>query len=150
YEQYFGAGFLGPDYDPMALPDPSRKDFQVTDLSLPKSVSEQAVDGRKSFLDIVDRRYRKLSQSAEHANMDGFTAQAWKMLLNPAVRDAFDLSKEPEKLRDRYGRDTVGQSALYARRLIEAGARFVTAAGYHTLAWDTHGENDTGHRDRLC
>jgi hypothetical protein len=150
YEQYFGAGFLGPDYDPMALPDPSRKDFQVTDLSLPKSVSEQAVEGRQSFLDIVDQRYRKLTQSAEHANMDGFTAQAWKMLLNPAVRDAFDLTKEPEKLRDRYGRDTVGQSALYARRLVEAGARFVTAAGYHTLAWDTHGENDTGHRDRLC
>lgn len=150
YEQYFGAGFLGSDYDPMALPDPSRKDFQVTDLSLPKSVSEQAVDGRKSFLEIVDRRYRRLSQSAEHANMDGFTAQAWKMLLNPAVRDAFDLNKEPEKLRDRYGRDTVGQSALYARRLVEAGARFVTAAGYHTLAWDTHGENDVGHRDRLC
>jgi hypothetical protein len=150
YEQYFGAGFLGPDYDPMALPDPSRKDFQVTDLSLPKSVSEQAVEGRQSFLDIVDQRYRKLTQSAEHANMDGFTAQAWKMLLNPAVRDAFDLSKEPDKLRDRYGRDTVGQSALYARRLVEAGSRFVTAAGYHTLAWDTHGENDTGHRDRLC
>lgn len=150
YEQYFGAGFLGSDYDPMALPDPNQKNFQVTDLSLPKSLSENAVEGRRSFLNVVDQRYRKLSQAAEHANMDSFTSQAWKMLLNPRVRDAFDLSKEPEKLRDRYGRDTVGQSALYARRLIEAGSRFVTAAGYHTLAWDTHSQNDAGHRDRLC
>lgn len=150
YEQYFGAGFLGPDYDPMAMPDPSQPNFKVSDLSLPKSVSEAAVGGRKSFLDIVDKRYRAASESAEHANMDGFSGQAMKMLLNPAVRDAFDLSKEPEKLRERYGKDTVGQSALYARRLVEAGARFVTAAGYHTLSWDTHANNDRDHRDRLC
>ncbi len=150
YEEYFRAGFLGPDYDPMTLPDPSKKDFQVSDLSLPKALSQQAVENRRSFLNVVDRHYRAASVGAEHANMDGFSAQAWKMLLNPAVQNAFDLSKEPEKLRDRYGRDTVGQSALYARRLVEAGARFVTAAGYHSLAWDTHSFNDKGHKDRLC
>jgi uncharacterized protein (DUF1501 family) len=82
--------------------------------------------------------------------MDGFTAQAWKMVLNPAVRQAFDLSKEPDKMRDRYGRDSVGQSALLARRLVESGARFVTAAGFHSNSWDTHAKNDEGHRDRLC
>ena len=60
------------------------------------------------------------------------------------------FGKEPEKLRDRYGRDTVGQSALLARRLVEAGARFVTAAGYHSNSWDTHAKNDEGHRDRLA
>ncbi len=150
YEEYFRSGFLGPDYDPMAIPDPSRKDFQVADLSLPKSVSEQAVHSRQAFLKVVDRHYRSLSGGAEHAKMDGFTAQAWKMLLNPKVRDAFDLSKEPEKLRDRYGRDSIGQSALLARRLVEAGSRFVTAAGYHSNSWDTHAKNDEGHRDRLC
>lgn len=150
YEEYFRSGFLGPDYDPMAIPDPSRKDFQVADLSLPKSVSEQAVHSRQAFLKVVDRHYRALSDEAEHAKMDGFTAQAWKMLLNPKVRDAFDLSKEPEKLRDRYGWDSVGQSALLARRLVEAGSRFVTAAGYHSNSWDTHAKNDEGHRDRLC
>lgn len=150
YEEYFRAGFLGADYDPMAIPDPSRKDFQVADLSLPKSVSEQAVHSRQEFLRIVDDRYRRLYQGAEHARMDGFTAQAWKMLLNPKVRDAFDLSKEPDKLKDAYGRDAVGQSALLARRLVEAGTRFVTAAGYHANSWDTHAKNDEGHRDRLC
>jgi hypothetical protein len=150
YEEYFRAGFLGPEYDPMAIPDPARKDFEVADLTLPKSVSEQAVHSRQEFLNIVDRRYRKLYRSAEHADMDAFTAQAWKMLLNPAVRNAFDLSKEPEKLRDRYGRDAIGQSALLARRLVEAGTRFVTAAGFHSNSWDTHAKNDEGHRDRLC
>jgi len=150
YEEYFRAGFLGADYDPMAIPDPSRKDFEVADLTLPKSVSEQAAQHRQEFLKIVDQRYRTLHEGIEHARMDRFTEQAWKMLLNPKVRDAFDLSKESEKLRDRYGRDAVGQSALLARRLVEAGTRFVTAAGYHSNSWDTHAKNDEGHRDRLC
>ncbi|HYI93492.1 MAG TPA: DUF1501 domain-containing protein [Bryobacteraceae bacterium] len=150
YEEYFRSGFLGPDFDPMAIPDPSRKDFEVADLTLPKSVSETAIHSRQEFLKLVDRRYRSIYKGAEHANMDGFTAQAWKMILNPKVRDAFDLSKEPEKLRDRYGRDAVGQSALLARRLVESGARFVTAAGFHSNSWDTHAKNDEGHKDRLC
>lgn len=150
YEDYFRSGFLGPEYDPMCIPDPSKPDFQITDLSLPKSVSAAAVENRKSFLQMIDRRYRTMVDGAEHAQMDGFQAQATKMLLNPAVREAFDLSKESDKLRDRYGRDAVGQSALMARRLVEAGTRFVTAAGFHSNSWDTHAKNDEGHRDRLC
>jgi Protein of unknown function (DUF1501) len=150
YEEYFRAGFLGPDFDPMAIPDPSSKNFEVADLTLPKSVSETAVHNRQEFLKVVDQRYREIYKGAEHANMDGFTSQAWKMILNPAVHNAFDLSKEPEKLRDRYGRDAIGQSALLARRLVESGARFVTAAGFHSNSWDTHAKNDEGHKDRLC
>ena len=72
------------------------------------------------------------------------------MILTPAVRDAFDLSKESEKMKERYGKDSVGQSCLLARRLVEAGSRFVTAAGYHGNSWDTHSDNDKGHRDRLA
>ena len=87
YEEYFRSGFLGPEYDPMAIPDPARKDFQVADLSLPKSVSEQAVAQPAG----VSQSWwtsatATLYKGAEHANMDGFTAQAWKMLLNPAVQ----------------------------------------------------------------
>src|SRR5436309_3301742 len=67
------------------------------------------------------------------------------MILTPAVRDAFDLSKESVKIKERYGKD-----ALLARRLVEAGSRFVTAAGYHSNSWDTHSDNDKGHRDRLA
>lgn len=150
YEEYFRAGFLGPEVDPMSIPDPNAPGFQVADLSLPKSVSEAAISGRKAFLQAVDAKYRAAYAGAEHASMDGFTAQAWKMLLNPAVRNAFDLSKEPNKLKDRYGRTTFGQSALLARRLVESGSRFVTAAGFHSNSWDTHAKNDQGHRDRLC
>jgi hypothetical protein len=150
YEDYFRASFLGGDYDPMCIPDPAKPGFRVTDLSLPKTVSEKSVESRSAFLRAVDRRYRELNETAEHANMDAFTAQAWKMLLTPAVREAFDLSQESEKMKERYGKDSVGQSCLLARRLVEAGSRFVTAAGYHGNSWDTHSNNDKGHRDRLA
>src|SRR3954468_21976370 len=149
YEDYFRAAFLGGDYDPMCIPDPSKPDFQVTDLSLPKSVSQASVESRSAFLKAVDRRYRALNDTAEHTNMDAFTAQAWKMILTPAVREAFDLSKESDQMKERYGKDSIGQSCLLARRLVEAGSRFVTAAGYHSTSWDTHSDNDKGHRDRL-
>ncbi len=150
YEDYFRAAFLGGDYDPMCIPDPSKPDFQVTDLSLPKTVSEASVESRSAFLKVVDRHYRALNDTADHANVDAFTAQAWKMILTPTVRDAFDLSKESVKIKERYGKDAIGQSALLARRLVEAGSRFVTAAGYHSNSWDTHSDNDKGHRDRLA
>src|SRR5258705_13359956 len=71
------------------------------------------------------------------------------MILTLAVRDAFDLSKESEKMKERYGNDPIGHSCLLARRLLEAGSCFVTAAGYHSVPWDTHSDNDKGHRDRL-
>src|SRR5436190_2016862 len=104
---------------------------------------------RASFLNAVDRRYRALNETAEHTNMDAFSAQAWKMILTPAVRDAFDLSKESDQMKERYGKDSIGQSCLLARRLVEAGSRFETAAGYHSTSWDTHSDNDKGHKDRL-
>lgn len=150
YEDYFRASFLGGDYDPMCIPDPAKPGFEVTDLSLPKSVSQASVESRSAFLKAVDRKYRALNETAEHANMDAFSAQAMKMILTPAVRDAFDLSKESDKLKERYGKDSIGQSCLLARRLVESGARFVTAAGYHGTSWDTHSDNDKSHKDKLC
>ena len=113
YEEYFRSGFLGPDVDPMAIPDPSKPGFQVADLSLPKSVSAQAVDSRQAFLEVVDNHYRTAYEGAEHANMDGFTAQAWKMLLNPAVQNAFDLSKEPESSKSDTGRTRLGRARCW-------------------------------------
>jgi len=150
YEEYFRASFLGGEFDPMCIPDPAKPGFQVTDLSLPKTVSQASVESRSVFLKAVDRRYRALNETAEHANLDAYTSQALNMILTPAVRDAFDLSKESEKTKERYGKDSVGQSCLLARRLVEAGSRFVTAAGYHSNSWDTHSDNDKGHRDRLA
>ena len=148
--QYFRSGFLGADYDPMVVHDPSREDFEVPDLSIPKSVSVEQIEERRSALMLVDSLYRQKVKEVEYAKMDRFTDAAWRMILSPNVRKAFDLSKEPEKVKDAYGRHSFGQSVLLARRLVEAGARFVTAAGYKTIEWDTHGDNDKGHRDKLC
>ena len=150
YEDYFRSAFLGPDYDPMRIPDPSREDFEVADLSLPKSLAPASMAERHEFLNVIDRIYRQKVESVEHAKMDAFTEKAWEMILTPGVRDAFDMSKESDKTKDAYGRDTVGQSLLLARRLVEAGSRFITAAGYHGNSWDTHSKNDIGHRDRLA
>src|SRR2546425_11934750 len=121
YEDYFRAAFLGGEHDPMCIPDPSKPDFAVTDLSLPKTVSEASVESRSAFLKAVDRRYRALNETVEHADLDAYTAQALKMILTPAVRDAFDLSKESDKMKESYGKDAVGCSLLLARRLVEAG-----------------------------
>ena len=149
YQDYFKSAFLGPDYDPMLLPDPSQENLKVADLSLPKTLAPSSVENRRSFLAALDKLYRQKVQGVEHAKMDAFVQKAWEMILTPAVRDAFDLSKESEKTREAYGRDTVGQSLLLARRLVESGTRFVTAAGFRGNSWDTHSNNDEGHRDRL-
>ena len=150
YEDYFRSAFLGPDYDPMMIPDPAKDGFEVADLSLPKSLAPAAMSERMEFQKVIDRMYRSRVESLEHAAMDSFTQKAWEMILAPEVRHAFDLSQESEKTKDTYGRDTVGLSLLLSRRLVESGVRFVTAAGYHGNSWDTHSKNDAGHRDRLC
>jgi hypothetical protein len=133
---------LGGDYDPMVIPDPSKEDLHLPDLELPKTLTAQAIDDRRSFLDVVDRHYRAKEHLAEFDQMDALSKQALAMLRSPAVKRAFDLSREPDRVRDAYGRHRVGQSMLLARRLVEAGSRFVMAAGYEHGQWDTHSNND--------
>ena len=151
--RYFQAHMLGARYDPMELPDPSQKDFEVPDLSLPQSLSVERLGSRRETARLVDSLYREQVRSAEHSDLDEFQRQALEMILSPAVREAFDLSREPEALKDAYGRDKVGQSALIARRLVEAGSRFVTVVDYKRKEtgrdWDTHADNDEQHRDIL-
>ena len=155
YPELWRSGFLGARYDPLILPDPSQKDFKITDLSLPKSLTVERIEDRRSFLTIVDRLYRETEELAEYTHRDTFRDQALRMILSPRVKEAFDLSQEPDQVKDAYGRHPFGQSVLMARRLVELGGRFVTAAGYELNSWDTHGlgsggENDKDHRDRLC
>ena len=142
YEEAFKGSFIGAEYDAMLLPEPSEEDYSVPDLRLPKSISAAAIEDRKTLLSIVDRHYREAEQMAEFARMDAFRSQALQMILSPDVKKAFDLSSESEKTKDAYGRNRIGQSVLLARRLVEAGSRFVTAAGYKHGQWDTHGNND--------
>ncbi|MBM3776133.1 MAG: DUF1501 domain-containing protein [Acidobacteria bacterium] len=95
----------------------------MPDLTLAKSRSPDSFKDRQAFLSVVDRIYRSRTQSVEHSDMDGLIQQAWNLILTPAVRAAFDLAEEPEKVRDACGRDSVGQSLLPARRLVEACRR---------------------------
>ena len=153
YVDYFGAHFLGAGCDPLMIPDPHDDEFEIPDLKLPESLSIQRLGDRREMLSIVDRLYRRKVIGAERVSMDTFQEQALEMILSQSVRDAFDLSRESEKVKDAYGRNTLGQSALLARRLVEAGSRFVTVMDLKRDAtgrdWDTHGTNDSQHRDHL-
>ena len=150
YEKYFESAFLGPEYNPMLVPDPSEAGFEVADVSLPKSFAAERLEDRLGFRKIWDHYYRQRVEFSEFADMDSFQQQALSMVLSPEVREAFDLSQESEKTKDAYGRDPVGQSVLLARRLVEAGSRFVSAAGFNaTPGWDTHGDNDKRHGEFL-
>ena len=149
HQPYFKAAFAGAQYDPMVVPDPSKENFEIPNLSLPKSISRERVAHRRSFLEVVDHAYRSAMERVEYSKMDTFTDQALNMILSPEVRAAFDLSVESEKTKDAYGRHPFGQSVLLARRLVEAGSRFVTAAGYGHSGWDTHSNNDKDLREKL-
>src|SRR5262249_25375604 len=150
YADAYNAAFIGSDYNPMIVPDPSQPDFHIPDLRLPKSVTADHIEHRKSFLKVVDRQFREKEEQAEFGTMDTLSRQALRMLLSPKVEKAFDLSKEPDKLREAYGRNRVGQSVLLARRLIESGCRFVSASGYRQGQWDTHGNNEQSLRKDLA
>ena len=155
YEDAFRGHIISTRYDPVMVPDvnagsdDSIPRYEMADLSLPKSFSRERIEDRRSFLNLVDRFYRQKMEIADFSDMDTYTQQAWNMILSSAVQEAFDLSRESEKTKDAYGRDRFGQSVLMARRLIEAGSRFATAAGYKSQAWDTHADNDKKHRDSL-
>ena len=150
---YFRSHFLGAQYDPLQIPDPNRQDYNIPELSLPESLTLERIEARNAFLELVDGRYRQAVESTEYANLDEFRQQALNMVLSQSVRQAFDLSREPEKLKDAYGRNMFGQSVLIARRLVEAGSRFVTAYDRKRVEtgrnWDTHGTNDKQHKDVL-
>jgi hypothetical protein len=121
-----GAAYLGPSYVPFSLPgDPSNPSFQVRNLEL-SSAMEGRLEDRATLLTGLDKLRRDADRTGAMAAMDTFNQKAFDLLTNEAARKAFDLTQEPEKLRDRYGRHPWGQRALMARRLVEAGSSFVT------------------------
>ena len=147
------AGFIPPQYEPFLISDPGANDFQVSDLRIPEGISTEVLQSRRAFLKLVDERYRAIARSAEFAEVDTYDELALNMLLSPAVRDAFDLSQESPETRDAYGPLRLGQGVLLARRLVEAGCRFVTIDGFNSSIggdWDTHFKNDSNIRDRLA
>ncbi len=135
------AGFLGDQYNPFeVLEDPNSPNFRVRDLTPPPGLDEQRLTRRQRMLQTLEQFQRQVQEEAAGVvqTRDAFWEKAFSLITSPAAKKAFDLSQEPDKLRDEYGRNTFGQSCLLARRLIEAGVHFVTITDG---GWDTHQNN---------
>lgn len=140
-------GYLSAKYGPFTTgSDPASGNFEVRDVQLPSGVDLDTFESRKRMRDAINAQFRQLeTQQAKLDTMDSYYQRAYQMMTSQAVRDAFDLSQEPESLKQRYGKgkfyrgsgSEAGMRMLLARRLVEAGARFVTLR-YGT--WDNHTE----------
>lgn len=138
------AGFLGKAYDPFALmADPSKPNFKVPDLLPPAEIGEVRIARRKRMRELVDSAVRDFEASDDARLLDANFASAYRLMTSDKAREAFDLSKEPAKVRERYGMHRFGQCCLLGRRLLEAGVRFVTVNTFLTvfneITWDIHG-----------
>ena len=144
---YQGAVYLGKAYNPFEVgADPNNKDFKVPNLALPKGLSLKSVENRRSLLQKFDTLRRDVDSSGVLDGLNTFKSQALEMVTGDRVRAAFDIQAEEDKLRDQYGRHQYGQSALLARRLVEAGCRCVTV---NTGYWDHHNEIEDGLEEHL-
>src|SRR6185437_3535377 len=138
------AGFLGKAHDPFALmADPSQPNFKVPDMLPPASIGEARLDRRRRMRSIVDETVKSFEASDNSQLLDSNFQAAFRLMTSVQAREAFDLAKEPQPVRERYGMNRFGQCCLLARRLIEAGVRFVTINTFITvfdeITWDIHG-----------
>jgi hypothetical protein len=142
------AGFLGAVYNPFQVSrDPNEPGFRVDELELPADVALARLEDRRSLLALLEAQTRRADRLASRGAMTAYQERAFNLLRSEQARQAFDLSQENDRLRERYGRTKLGQSLLLARRLVEAGVRFVNVNDKVTngqLAnWDSH-ENNFG------
>jgi len=134
--EFANSGYLSSAFGPFAIgSEPSRGDFKVRDLNMPGGVDNTRFNRRRSLLETVDHHFRTIEESDALDSMDAFYQHAYKLISSQEAREAFNLKAEPEAVQNRYGMNTPGQRMLLARRLVEAGTRFVslTAGG-----WDHH------------
>jgi Protein of unknown function (DUF1501) len=141
-------GYLGVAYRSFAVTgDPSAERFVVKALANPGGMPERRVARRRSLVGRLDTAFKDVDLANQHLDgMDKFYGQAFDILRSECTRAAFDLAKEKPQVRDRYGRTSVGQACLLARRLIEAGVRCVTI---DFGGWDTHRDNFTNLKTKL-
>ncbi len=133
-----GPNFLGQKYAPFVVSDdPNRDGFRVRDVAIPRGLEDGRFVGRKELRGLVDRMARINDQAAaDPVNaVDEFYQQGYQLISSAEAQAAFDIGKEPDAVRQRYGRDSFGQRALLARRLVEAGVPFVTL---YSGGWDHH------------
>jgi hypothetical protein len=151
------AGFLGAAYDPYYFYQDPAKGINLDDLTLRKEVSKERLDRRSTLLKAVNDAMPEMEKAVEKYALDRYYQKAFDLVSSGRARDAFDLAKEKDTLRDKYGRHTFGQGLLLARRLLESGTRFVqmnwpaVANGDPTVdAWDTHAANFGPLRNLHC
>ena len=131
-----GAGYLSFKHGPFGLgSNPESSNFSVRDLKLPDGMTTERWKSRKEMRATVDDYFSKIEKSDQMLAMDSFYSKAYDMISSPEARAAFEIDKEPVKLREKYGMNSAGQRFLLARRLVEAGVRFVTLT---YGSWDHH------------
>ena len=141
---YSGPAYLGASYAPFSVSDdPNRPSFEVPNIGLPDEAETRRLSDRVALRRSLDKMERAFDREGELGALDQFEAQAMSLLTNAQTRDAFDLSKEDGRTRDRYGRNRWGQQLLLARRLVEAGVEIITSSLHgplcgRTQVWDDH------------
>lgn len=144
---YAGTGYLSSSYAPFSVgSDPASSSFVVRDLELPAGVDESRFTRRRQLLDAVNAHFRQKEASDALDAMDTFYHRAYDLLSSAEARAAFNLGAEPDAIRDEYGRNAAGQRMLLARRLVEAGVRFVTLT---YGSWDMHQNINDGIRGQM-
>ncbi len=144
------SGFLGPKYDPWQITaDPAKPDFRVDALTLAPGIDIPRLGKRRALLDEVNRQQRQLDQVAEARRMSDDQQLAFSILSSSRLAQAFELNRETDAMRDRYGRNTTGQSLLLARRLVEVGVPVVQTNIGRVQNWDSHSKIFPRLKDQL-
>jgi hypothetical protein len=134
--QFAGAGYLSSAFGPFGIgSSPESSNFKVRDLSLPDGVNTTRFSKRQSMRSVVDAHFSGLEKSDALNGMDTFYGQAYSLISSEKARESFDMSKESQKTKEKYGLNAAGQRMLLARRLVEGGVRFVTLT---YGSWDMH------------
>ncbi len=141
------AGFLGDEFNPFEVPDDaSSPTFKVRDLAINGDAERVRLDRRYAMLADLENYQKNTESSGVEKARDEFYEKAHGIITGPNAKKAFDLGQESEKTRDRYGKNSLGQGCLLARRLVESGVQFVTVTDG---GWDTHTNNFRSLKDRL-
>jgi uncharacterized protein (DUF1501 family) len=141
------AGFLGDQYNPFEVPDdPSSAAFKVRDLAVGTDADRKRLDRRYTMLADLENYQKAVEEPGVVKARDEFYEKAHSIITGPDAKKAFDLSQETDKTRERFGKNSLGQGCLLARRLVEAGVQFVTVTDG---GWDTHTNNFKSLKDRL-
>ncbi len=135
------AGLLGPKYDPWQITgDPAKPDFRVDALTLAPGIDVGRLEKRQSLLGEVNDQQRRMADIVQSQRLSDEQQLAFSILTSSRLAQAFDLKRESDAEKERYGRNTTGQSLLLARRLVEAGVPLVQANIGRVQNWDSHGD----------